>query len=124
MAQFHETVGGRKFYDADVPRLLKLLESIAKSTEMLAKATEKKASRPDPEKKNGESICCDETDCAERENKEEAWSLAIQQYAKDGEIEIDDDAEVSLSLAEDGNAQGAYVQAWVYVEFTANKETP
>lgn len=68
--------------------------------------------------------CCNEPDCAERENKAEARSIAKQVWHKDGEIEIDDDAEVSVSLDHEGNAQGAYVQAWVYVEFTANKETP
>jgi len=39
---------------------------------------------------------------------------AREQYARDGEIEIDDDAEVSRST--DDILAGAYVQAWVWVE--------
>jgi hypothetical protein len=39
-------------------------------------------------------------------------ALARQFHELEGEIEIDDDAKVSES---DGN--GAYVQAWVWVEF-------
>jgi hypothetical protein len=48
--------------------------------------------------------------------------LANHRYGSDGEIEIDDHAIVSLS--EDGNEgpQGAYVQAWVYVEFNKNPD--
>ena len=65
-----------------------------------------------------------EEDDAVRENEAEARSIARQVWHKDGEIEIDDDAEVSMSLNPEGNPTGAYVQAWVYVEFTANKETP
>jgi hypothetical protein len=41
--------------------------------------------------------------------------LASEEYAEEGRIEFDDDAEVSLS--EEGDAiRGAYVQAWVFVE--------
>lgn len=125
MSDFFQTVMGHKFYGADVPRALKALERIAGALEELGTLEQKKrdeAAREAlrPEKKSGESICCDDPDCAERENEAEARSIARQVWAKDGEIEIDDDAEVSVSLAEDGNVQGAYVQAWVYVEFTAN----
>lgn len=38
-------------------------------------------------------------------------NIAKEQLQKDGELEIDDDAVVSIS--EDG---GAYVQAWVWVQ--------
>ena len=111
MAQFHETVGGRKFFDADVPRALKALEGLQKAVEQLVKAAQPVAPAPAP-------------NIAVRENKAKAASLAMQVWHKDGEIEIDDDAEVSVSLDHEGNPRGAYVQAWVYVEFTANKETP
>lgn len=36
--------------------------------------------------------------------------MAKEQYHSDGEIEIDDDADVSISIG------GAYVQAWVWVD--------
>ena len=124
MAEFHETVGGRKFYDADVPRMVKALEGLQKAVEQLVKAAQPVAPAPAPEKKCGESICCDEPDCAERENKEEARSIARQNYESDGEIEFDDDAEVSFVFSgpeSDLQVTGAYVQAWVWVEFTANK---
>ncbi len=129
MSEFHETVMGTEFYKEDVPRALKALERIADALEELGTLEQKKrdeASREalKPEKKCGESICCGDPDCAERENKAEARFIAKQVWHKDGEIEVDDDAEVSVSLDPEGNPRGAYVQAWVYVEFTANKETP
>lgn len=37
-------------------------------------------------------------------------------YQADGEVEFDDDAKVSRSTRH-RNPQGAYVQAWVWVEF-------
>ena len=44
---------------------------------------------------------------------------AREQYARDGEIEIDDGADVSCQpsspLLRVGPSQGAYVQAWVWV---------
>jgi hypothetical protein len=129
MSEFFRTVMGHKFYEADVPRAVKALERIASALEELGTLEQKKrdeAAREalKPEKKCGESICCGDPDCAERENKAEARFIAKQVWHKDGEIEVDDDAEVSVSLDPDGNPRGAYVQAWVYVEFTANKETP
>ena len=73
------------------------------------------------EKEGGESPDCDDPDCAERENEAEARSIARQVWAKDGEVEIDDDAGVSMAFTDpDGDPTGAYVQAWVFVEFTAN----
>jgi hypothetical protein len=110
MAEFFQTVMGHKFYEGDVPRAIRALEGLQKAVEQLAKATERSK---EIDLRSG-------LDCAERENIAEARSLAIQQYAKDGEIEIDDDAEVSVSLDAEGNPTGAYVQAWVWVEFTAN----
>ena len=51
---------------------------------------------------------------AARDAQNEAWiDRAIDEYAKDGEIEIDGDAVVSES--DDG---GAYVMAWVFAEKT------
>jgi hypothetical protein len=42
--------------------------------------------------------------------------LAQKQHYKDGELEVDMDAEVS-----EGDDNGAYVQAWVWVDFTNTK---
>ena len=44
--------------------------------------------------------------------KNENWfrNRAMELYHEDGEIEIDDSAEVSI-----GGDDGAYVQAWVWV---------
>ena len=47
----------------------------------------------------------------EEEVKDAYRSLAMTHWHKEGEIEIDEDAEVSL-----GEDPGAYVQAWVWVE--------
>lgn len=56
--------------------------------------------------------------CAERKNAIKARWLARQIYTKDGTIDIEPEAPVSLSYDEPhGNPQGAYVQAWVYVDF-------
>lgn len=162
MAQFHETVGGRKFYDADVPRAIKALEGLQKAVEQLVKAAQpvapapapeakcgeetececdnthdqndtvcrycwakgrRRPSDPTPEAKCGENICCDDPDCAEREDKDEARSIAIQNYESD-DIEFDNDAAVDFVFSgseDDLQVTGAWVAARVWVEFTANK---
>lgn len=40
MAAFHETMRGARFFDADVPRIAKSLQSIAESLAKIAKAME------------------------------------------------------------------------------------
>ena len=42
--------------------------------------------------------------------------LAREQHQKDGELEIDDDAKPS-----EGNDNGCYLQAWVWVDFADTK---
>lgn len=49
-------------------------------------------------------------------SEDETRRLASDRYHRDGECEIDYQAPVSFSDDGDG-IQGAYVQAWVYVEF-------
>ena len=46
---------------------------------------------------------------------------AQEEYQKDGEVEFDDNAMVSQAIGP-GN-DGAYVQAWVWVEFPEEEET-
>ena len=64
--EFFQTIMGRKFYEADVPRALKALERIADALERIA------AEEPEstPEQKCGEQICCDDPDCAARKARE------------------------------------------------------
>lgn len=58
----------------------------------------------------------------EEKLKTKAREIATQQYHEDGHCEIDTDAKVSLSYEEEtGEVQGAYVQAWVWVDLP--KET-
>jgi len=53
---------------------------------------------------------------AEQAAKQEAkFRKAAKAQQIDGELEIDHAAEVSPSEDDDGNIQGAYVQAWIYV---------
>lgn len=83
----------------------------------------RRPSDPTPEKKCGENICCDDPNCAERENKAEAISIAKQSYGSD-DVEIDEDAEVDLVFdgpEHDLQVSGAWVAARVFVGFTANK---
>ena len=47
--------------------------------------------------------------------EKELIKKAQEQHARDGEIEIDDDAEVSSLLKNGSKTEGAYVQAWVWV---------
>ncbi len=42
-------------------------------------------------------------------------ALAREQWHKEGEVEIDDNAKVSLS-EDQSSIRGAYVQAWVWVD--------
>lgn len=43
MPKFHETLMGRKFYEADLPRAIKALESIAKSLGTIAESKDSNA---------------------------------------------------------------------------------
>lgn len=45
--------------------------------------------------------------------------LAKSQYHREGECEVDDNAQVSLC---EGGDPGAYVQAWVYVDLAEEEE--
>lgn len=57
---------------------------------------------------------------SKEELEKTARQSAIDQYHRDGSIEIDENAKVSLSYDDDeasGVVQGAYVQAWVWVDF-------
>lgn len=102
MPEFFQTIMGRKFYEADVPRAIKALERVASALEKQNVAPEKPI--PAPVSGGVEAT---------------ARALARQNYEQDGEIEFDDDAEVSLAFSGkegDLKATGAYVQAWVYVE--------
>ena len=45
--------------------------------------------------------------------RSEIRAMAKDRWHRDGEIEIDDNAKVSVS----GDGEGAYVQAWVWVDF-------
>jgi hypothetical protein len=57
-----------------------------------------------------EILTDDEDDDPDREA--EILELAGEQWAEEGQVEIDSDAKVS-----EGNDNGAYVQAWVWVDF-------
>jgi len=50
---------------------------------------------------------------------------AREEYHVDGEVEVDDNAKVARSHPGDQgyNPVGAYVQAWVWVEFPEETET-
>ena len=51
------------------------------------------------------------------ENRPDYLALAREQYQSDGEIEFDPGATVSIDEdAEPGTEEGAYVQAWVWVD--------
>lgn len=108
--EFFQTMMGRKFYDVDVPRIANAVERIATALEMLEGQV----------RANSLNAVAEPADSAVREKEAEARVIARQNYEKDGEIEFDDDAKVSVSRNDEGNVRGAYVQAWVWVEFTAN----
>ena len=115
--EFFQTMMGRKFYDADVPRIANALERIATAMEMLEGQV----------RADSLNAVAEPADSAVREKEAEARLIARQNYGKDGEIEFDDDAKVSLPLSGNEDAPqvtGAYVQAWVWVEFTANAGGP
>ena len=44
---------------------------------------------------------------------------AHELYERDGELEIDNEAEVSWGDGTGPSAEGVYVQAWVWVPFTS-----
>jgi hypothetical protein len=71
--EFFQTIMGRKFYEADVPRALKALERIAAALERIAAEeypVEVEEEESTPEQKCGEEICCDEPECPARKARE------------------------------------------------------
>lgn len=54
MAQFHETVMGHRFYEADIPRMVKALERLAAAVERLEAAARAPVEPAETEKKGGE----------------------------------------------------------------------
>ncbi len=61
-------------------------------------------------------------------NETRIVELARSQYAREGEIEIDDDAEVSFAHdhergepCHNADPDGAYVQAWLWVDLEAGR---
>ena len=74
--EFFQTIMGRKFYEADVPRALRALERIADALERFAEVAEHIAAEEYPveveeeesiEPKCGEQVCCDDPDCASKD---------------------------------------------------------
>lgn len=63
MSDFYKTRMGTRFYEADVPRIAKALERIADALEASADSP-KEVER---EAKCGESICCEDPDCADKD---------------------------------------------------------
>ena len=51
-------------------------------------------------------------DISEDERNDRIREMAREEYVREGEIEVDDNAVVS-----EGDDNGAYVQAWVWVSF-------
>jgi hypothetical protein len=51
-------------------------------------------------------------------NRPDYLALAKEQYQRDGEIEFDADAKVSVDeeAAKTESEEGAYIQAWVWVD--------
>ena len=62
----------------------------------------------------------------EKALKDKLRETARVEWHEDGSVEIDDNARVSLSFDEETEEKknvikGAYVQAWVWVDFTEEK---
>ncbi len=71
---------------------------------------------------------CERLNAGEDPNAPQIRELARSQYARDGEIEIDDDAEVSFGHdhergepCHNADPDGAYVQAWLWVDLEAGQ---
>jgi len=63
-----------------------------------------------------DSGVCPDCHIDDEERMFEIIELGREQHQKDGELEIDDDAEPS-----EGNDNGCYLQAWVWVDFAGTK---
>jgi hypothetical protein len=129
--EFFQTIMGRKFYDADVPRIAKALERIAAALEAQAAARTPRATETIPEQKTGESLCCDDPDCPDKDGEARAQheremggadedklvdsmrvraGACVRRYAA-----VEANAPVRLARYANGEIHGAHVQAWVYV---------
>ncbi len=63
-----------------------------------------------------DSGLCPDCYLAAEERRSEIIDLAREQHGEEGAVEIDDNAQVS-----DGNDNGCYIQAWVWVDFDGTK---
>ena len=76
MPEFFQTIMGRKFYEADVPRALKALERIAGALERLAQERERTQDRAVEREANAAFACdCGKPDCPDKDGKERAQML-------------------------------------------------
>jgi hypothetical protein len=66
--QFFQTRMGTRFYEADVPRIANALERIAAALE----ARTPREPETIPEQKTGESLCCDDPDCPDKDGEARA----------------------------------------------------
>ncbi len=71
---------------------------------------------------------CERLNAGDDPNAPQLGELARSQYAREGEIEIDDDAEVSIAHdhgrggpCHNADPDGAYVQAWLWVDLKAGQ---
>ncbi len=74
---------------------------------------------------------CERLNAGDDPSAPQIRELARSQYAREGEIEIDDDAEVSFAHdhergepCHNADPDGAYVQAWVWVDLAGGREPP
>jgi hypothetical protein len=59
---------------------------------------------------------CEDCHAQAEDRRLEIIELARNEHQQDGEVEIDDNAQLS-----EGNDNGCYVQAWVWVEFAGTE---
>lgn len=75
-----------------------------------------------PKTKTKTKAAADPRDCGLDHKKAEALrARARAEYADEGRIEIDENAQISAADSED-EPEGCYIQAWVWVEYDDAEE--
>ena len=110
--EFFQTVMGQRFYEGTVPKLTNAVERVADALEKVIKAADIEVVHLFDDRAARSQLL--EASKKQTPDYEYYAKTAREHYNDEGTIEIDDEPIISPVVEDD--ADGVYVQAWVWVE--------